>query len=238
METNLSTKIIVSNKQALGSLYGDGFSLIEEALKKLIESDKSRGINTTIFYIDDADTMTSINGTAVTDATDNEQNKTAIDSIYNKYKPDYLMILGAPDIIPHQELTNPMADYDSTTIPSDIPYACNSPYSIDPNTFTSPTRVIGRLPGVTGDKNANNFAIVINAASNSVPQSAEKFQDYFAASAARWEGTSESIIKSIFNHDDSLSKRIKLFTITRTSNSCLHTIFCNGSTSYHNIFFR
>jgi Aspartyl/Asparaginyl beta-hydroxylase len=40
------------------------------------------------------------------------QNKEAIDAIFNHREPDYLMILGAPDVVPHQRLINTLKDDD------------------------------------------------------------------------------------------------------------------------------
>ena len=45
----------------------------------------------------------------------------------NTHRPDYLLLLGAPDVVPHIQLTNPMTgtpdDDDDPGVPSDVPYA-------------------------------------------------------------------------------------------------------------------
>jgi hypothetical protein len=92
---------------------------------------------------------------AVTDAADPRQNKAAVDAICRKLDPEYLMILGAPDVVPHQDLRNPIApgaavEDPDRTVPGDLPYCCDAPYSRDVATFKGPTRVVGRLPDLTG----------------------------------------------------------------------------------------
>jgi hypothetical protein len=69
------------------------------------------------------------------------------------------MILGAIDIVPMQDLTNPMNtdevpsnDDDDLVVPSDLPYACEEGYSTDPATFRGPVRVVGRLPDIVGQR--------------------------------------------------------------------------------------
>ena len=62
------------------------------------------------------------------------------------------MILGAPDVVPHQDMKNPA--FDPPDDPDeyaygDLPYACDAPYSRDIATFKGPTRVVGRLPDLT-----------------------------------------------------------------------------------------
>ena len=64
------------------------------------------------------------------------------------------MILGAVDIaLPHQDLTNPVFDPDDDPDRQafgDLPYACEHAYSRRPQDFLGVTRVVGRLPDLTG----------------------------------------------------------------------------------------
>ena len=63
------------------------------------------------------------------------------------------MILGAPDVVPHQDLANPAfapPDDPDQFAYGDVPYACDAPYSTRPEDFVGPTRVVGRLPDLTG----------------------------------------------------------------------------------------
>ena len=100
--------------------------------------------------IDDATTMKRLGGRAVTDAAHPAQYKAAVDAVHHRLTPDYLMLLGSTDVIPHQPLRNPVHDGVNDVdelVPSDLPYACNAPFSDDPTDFIGPDRVVGRLPG-------------------------------------------------------------------------------------------
>jgi hypothetical protein len=104
----MDDKLIVTNRKALGKKYGSkGLSKIRNALRSLVAADKKRGIQTRVVYLDDAPTMKKMGGKAVITATDPRENKIAIDAIFKSVNPDYLMILGAPDVVPHQDLNNP-----------------------------------------------------------------------------------------------------------------------------------
>ena len=121
-------KAIVTNLTALKAKYGQaGVQKIDAAVKHLIAADKKRGLITRIYPLDDAAVMGQIGGTPVTTASDPKQNKDAIDAVYKTFAPDYLLILGAVDVIPHQDLKNPV--YSPFDDPDrfafgDLPYAC------------------------------------------------------------------------------------------------------------------
>jgi hypothetical protein len=74
-----------------------------------------------------------------------KQNKTAVDGVFRSVAPDYIMLLGATDVIPHQDMKNPLYTSPTGDDPDpiaygDVPYACEAPYSQDPQNFTGPTR--------------------------------------------------------------------------------------------------
>ena len=62
--------------------------------------------------------MKRLRSKPVTRTTDSRQNKKAIDDVFKFHNPHYLMIVGSPDILPHQDLTNP-THYRGDDIPSD-----------------------------------------------------------------------------------------------------------------------
>ena len=105
----MDDKIIVSNRAALTAKYGSaGVGKIKQAVTALIAADAKRGIKSRLVYLDDAVAMKSFKGKAVTDPVDPRQNKEAIDAIFKTGDPDYLMILGAIDVVPHQDMANPV----------------------------------------------------------------------------------------------------------------------------------
>src|SRR4051794_16319668 len=144
-------KIIVSNRAALTAKYGTaGVAKIKTAVDALVAADAVRGLKSRLVYLDDATAMKGFKGKAVTSPLSPRENKDAIDAIFRAVNPEYLMIMGAPDVVPHQDMANP-AFTPSNDDPDkfaygDLPYACDKPYARDVAAFKGPTRVVGRLP--------------------------------------------------------------------------------------------
>ena len=150
-----SDKVILTNISVLKQKYGtQGYTKLQAAVKQLIASDQKRGLKTIQVGVDDATAMGKLKAKPVTDPASARQNKAAIDGVYKALKPDYLMILGSVDVIPHQDLVNPAYDPSpdgdpDRLAPGDLPYACDAPYSTAISDSTGPTRVVGRLPDLT-----------------------------------------------------------------------------------------
>jgi hypothetical protein len=156
----MNDKIIVTNLGALKKKYGaNGLTKIRAAVKALISADKARGLQTRLIALDRASDMKKVHGSRVSAADNCQQNKKAIDAIYAALRPDYLLILGAIDVIPHQDLVNPAFGGDDVDqyAYGDIPYASQGPYSQQADKFIGPTRVVGRLPDVTGGTDAAHW---------------------------------------------------------------------------------
>ena len=126
----MTDKVIVTNMTALKSKYKPaGIKAIDAAVKKMIAADKERGLKTIVVALDDAKAMKDLGAKPVADASSFKENKTAIDGVYAALAPDYLMILGAIDVVPHQDLKNPLftTDPDGDTEKfafGDVPRPC------------------------------------------------------------------------------------------------------------------
>src|SRR5262245_34229626 len=132
-------KVLVTNQAALKSKYGDGYpTTIKPAL------------NTVLVLLDNTTSMKKYKVKAVTDPSDQKQNKRAIDAVCKPLAPAYLCILGSVDVVPHQDLINPISSDGDALVPSDLPYASAHAYSDQIEDFLTPTRVVGRIPDVTG----------------------------------------------------------------------------------------
>lgn len=195
----MSTKVIVTNRTALKNKYGASYGSIEAAIPPLIAADRHQGIITQVVHLDDVVQMAKFNAPPVTDPLNSAQNKNAIDGVYKGTTPTYLMILGSIDIVPHQDMTNPMHDSDPN-VPGDLPYACEAPYSRNPADFIAPTRVVGRLPDLTGKADVSYFVrvIAIDAALRTRPRS--DYIDYFAVSCDVWKGSTSQSLTNIFGN--------------------------------------
>src|SRR5436309_2828652 len=154
MPTSSPDKLIVSNCDRLTQKYNaTGTTAIDTAVKKLIKADASRGIVTVFVDLSDSATMASYGAPVIPTASAAiaQLTKQAIDKVFTfgEVRPAYLMLLGSKDVIPHVDLANPTAGDGDADVPSDLPYACDQPYSTDVQDFIAPTRVVGRLPNVT-----------------------------------------------------------------------------------------
>lgn len=201
----VSTKVIVTNHGALKSLYGQSnLDLIESALATLIGADQRRQIQTQVINLDEKSQMDPLNAPVVTNATDDKQNKNAIDGVYNALKPDYLAILGALDIVPMQTLDNPIGNDGDTTVPSDLPYACAHGYSKTVSDFKNPSRVVGRIPGVTGNNDVNPLIDAINVSASLQERPKSAYSTYLGISAQVWQGSTQQSLDNIFGNHTAL----------------------------------
>ena len=204
----MEDKIIVSNCKALIEKYDNkGYRAIQKELKKLVAADRKRRIKTLVFYLDNKAGMKKIKGKAVTDPTNPRQNKKAIDAIFKSFDPHYLMILGAHDIIPHQDLDNLMFDGiedDDFQAWGDIPYACDASYSRDPVKFVGPTRVVGRLPDLVGANKPTYLISLIKTATKYKKRSPKEYAEYFGLSAEVWKRSTRLSLTNTFGNDDKL----------------------------------
>src|SRR5688572_7543025 len=203
----MTTKIIVTNETALKAKYGSaGLKKINAALKKLIAADKTRGIGTRVIAIDNAAAMKKVKGKAVKKASSPKQNKDAIDKVYRASLPDYLMILGAPDGIPYQDVHNPLysGDEPDQFAYGDVPYACEAPYSQAPEKFVGPTRVVGRLPDLMGATKPAYLVDLLGAVAQWKSGTAQDYANYFGVSAAVWRGSTALSLQKVFGGNQAL----------------------------------
>ena len=100
-------KVVITNFAALKTKYGPrGLKAIRAAVTRLVAADKRRGLKTVLVDLDSKSGMKSV--ARVMDHRSCRQNKEAIDGIYRALTPDYIMILGSRDVIPHQDIKNPL----------------------------------------------------------------------------------------------------------------------------------
>lgn len=204
----MDDKVIVTNRGELTKKYGSkGFAAIRKALATLSAADKKRGITSRVVYLDDKVSMTKIGGKAVLNASDPQENKAAIDSVFKATNPAYLMILGAPDVVPHQDLDNPtysLPDDPDKPAWGDLPYACDVPYSRDPANFVGPSRVVGRLPDLVRASDPSYLVALLKTAATFRSRSPDDYAQYFGLSASVWKGSTRLSLKSIFGNADGL----------------------------------
>lgn len=204
----MAEKVIVTNRAALTKKYGkQGLARVETALQDLQAADDKRGLDTQVVHVDNATQMKKLKGTRVTTPTNARQNKRAVDAIYKALAPDYLVLLGSVDVVPHQDLRNPMyqpgADDDRFAY-GDLPYACEAAYSQDPTKFVGPTRVVGRLPDLTAANDPGFLVGLLETASGWRERPPSDYRAYLALSAAVWKGSTRLSLQQVFHDDDDL----------------------------------
>lgn len=234
-------KIIITNLGALKQKYGNKISRIEAAIGRFIASDKKRGLETKVVAVDSAADMGAVHSPIVTDKDDQKQVKKAVDAIFLTYLPDYLMILGAPDILPHQELKNPAYDPDGDddkVVPSDIPYACETPYSKDPRKFIGPTRVVGRLPDLKGVNDPTYIVTLLGTAARHKSRVRADYQKYFSVTADVWKDSTSLSLTKLFGSSSAMATsppKGPSWTPGQLAKR-LHFINCHGAPSDPNFY--
>jgi len=203
-------KVIVTNLSALTKKYGAaGVTAIRAAVDALILADQQRGLTSSLIAVDDGKAMKQLLAPRVTSAGNPKQNKKAVDAIYKALAPDYILIMGASDVIPHQDLTNPAYDPSPDGDPDkiaygDIPYACEAPYSKKPQDFFGPTRVVGRLPDVTHGKNPSYLVGLLKTAAAYSTAALPAYRNYFGITAQIWEQSTGLSLTHTFGSDTDL----------------------------------
>lgn len=204
----MDDKIIVTNRGALVRKYGNkGLAAIRKALTALAAADKKRGIKSRVLYLDDQASMKKLRAAAVVTAVNPRENKAAIDAVFKSLSPDYLMILGAPDVVPHQDINNPAytpPDDDDRYAWGDLPYACEAPYSRDAALFVGPTRVVGRLPDMVGAREPSYLLALLKTAAEYKNRPPDDYTTYFGLSADEWKGSTRLSLNNIFGNVNQL----------------------------------
>jgi hypothetical protein len=195
-------KVIATNVGALKAKYGTRYSLVRDAIRALIDADAKRGLQTRLVALDNATDMKRVKGAAVDGPLDEKGAKAAIDAVYKVYQPDYLLILGGPDVVPHVRLRNPMAstrdDDGDPDVPSDAPYACEAGWSRRPQAFVGPTRVVGRLPDLTETNDPRYVLTLLTAAATYARRARADYRGHFAISARVWSKSTTESVANLF----------------------------------------
>lgn len=207
MATN---KVIVTNASALSSKYGAaGYGKISTALKQMVAADAKRGLVSKVIALDSKSDMAAY-GAPIGSSTDARATKRSIDAVYAYEKPDYILILGASDVVPLVPLKNPVyspnPDEDNDkTVPSDLPYACDTAYSTDINRFVGSTRVVGRLPDLVGASNPQYLLKLLRIATNYKTRTPADYQQYFGLSAQVWQASTRLSLTQLFGNSTGMN---------------------------------
>lgn len=231
----MSEKILLASKSALITKYRrPSFRRVMDAVKLLIKADKGRELRTSLIFLDDDAAMKLCGGRAVTDPKSGQQHKEAIDAVYTHFRPEYLVILDAPDVIPHVSMINPAREDGDPDVPSDLPYACDAPYNRDPRRNLSVTRVVGRIPGIRGAAHPTHLTNALKASAAFKTRPRKDYMACFALSAEVWQKSTIKNIDVIFGRHNKNKIRTSPPIENSDANSLLsplmHFINCHGGT--------
>ncbi len=196
-------KVIVTSRSALTAKYGiGGLDQILLAVDRLVAADARRGLQSLLVELDDDGTMQLL-GASVLSGGDPADVKASIDGVYGARVPDYLMLLGATDVLAHVPLTNPMYNGPNGGDPDeiafgDLPYACDAPYGVDPSAFVGPTRVVGRLPDVVGSTDPAYLVGLLDAAAAWEPGDRQDYASSLGMTAKVWKGSTTLSLQAVF----------------------------------------
>jgi len=195
----MTDKILVTSCVALEKKYKKGLQLVLDAVHDLIAADKDHGLTTELIDISDRAKMKTLKGKAVISLGNERQCKDAVDAIYASAKPDYLVLVDGPDVVPHLTLNNPTAGDGDAEVPSDLPYASETAYtSRDPAKYAAVTRVVGRIPGVTGAAKPDFIVKQLKAAAAHKSRKRADYIDHFAISAQVWDVSTALSVENVF----------------------------------------
>ena len=200
------TKIIVTHLGALAAKYGAAAPRVMKAVDALIAADAKRGIASRLVGLDSARDMAAFRARPMGGPDDRKGAKRTVDAIDAECAPHYILILGGPDVVPLQLLENPTGalktsadggDWDPN-VPSDLPYACDAPFSDEPADFQGPCRVVGRLPDVPGAKSPVLLVKLLRLAAAAKPLPRSAYDDWLALSTQSWEVSTRKSVKKLF----------------------------------------
>jgi len=233
--TPASIKVVIANFPALAAKYGpSGLQLVQAALKRLINADAARHLQTQVFDIADPSVMSKIGGPHVLGTNDDRGAKLSVDAICKALNPDYVMLLDGPDVVPHVGLSQIPGLIDGDrTIDSDLPYASPAGFSRNIASYLAVTRVVGRLPAARGETDPNKLIELINFSIDHRTSWPNTENLYFAISAEVWKVSTQLSLGSLFGNHTALfvSPTDGHTGIDGALANPVHFINCHGATN-------
>ncbi len=178
-----STKLSITVRGALKRKYSaTALARIETAIRAWIKADAARGFRTIHVNIDDPQAVAAYGVAPLTGAVTAVKVKEVLDALVAATAPDYIVILGADDVVPYFMTPNPSF---STTIggdnddevPTDNPYASTSSFNLAKrSTYLVPDRVVGRIPDLPGSHDPSWLIDYLKHATRWVSQPAATYR--------------------------------------------------------------
>ncbi len=237
-------KLMVTIASRLQEKFGDdGWNEIREAIRRLSEADDSRGIQTIFVCLDETSDTEAYEVSPVKGSVTPLKCKKVIDKIYAKLSPDYVVLLGADDVIPHFVVPNPsykpVSGDDDETVPTDNPYACSRSFTKNNRaSYLIPDRVVGRVPDLPGKTHDLQWLLnYLQVATSWKTNSASAYHKDLMVCCDSWRKSGEAVVSYLSRAADSLMiAPPTLFSntsvppiLTHSYAHLFHVIKCHGA---------
>ncbi|MBI3374056.1 MAG: hypothetical protein HY017_20215 [Betaproteobacteria bacterium] len=197
-----SVKLSVTVRRNLERKY-DGAALkqIDAAVKRWVAADAARGIKTVHVALDDAVAMKKLGVAALKGAATAEKMKTAIDRLWTRLAPEYLVLFGSQDVVPYFIVDNPSFSPDGDDdkiVPTDNPYACSGAFrKLQRSSYLVPDRVVGRIPDMPSATDPSWLLDYMETATNWSSQTRNAFADGYVICCDAWKGAALKCVEYI-----------------------------------------
>ena len=165
-----------------------------------IKADGARGIRTVHLAIDDAADMKPYHVPALKGTATADKIKKTLDALVATLSPDYIVLFGAGDIVPHFSVQNPSRskEDDDPSVPTDNPYACSAKFDRKKvKSYLVPDRVLGRIPDVPGDPDPSWLERYLTQARGWKPKPGSAYKKGFYVCTATWRQAGESCVETL-----------------------------------------
>jgi Peptidase family C25 len=210
---------------------------VDAAVASLIGKDRNRDITTHYVHVDEPAHAKRYGFEAVTGQPTAGKCKAVVDALFASLSPDYLVLLGAPDVIPQFEVDNPtyqglQGDVDQT-VPTDNPYACSQPFRRnDRKTYLIPDRVAGRIPDLPGSKDPSWLLDYLTQAESWTIGVSKQYAGDLFVCCDEWKGAGRACVSYLSRAADRLMISPPILDTSPALRSRhkapLHMIKCHG----------
>jgi hypothetical protein len=235
-----TVKLSVTVRGRLEHKYGRAsLAKINTAIKDWIAADADRGIQTVHVAVDDSAAMRKVwhdyfpkapRVRPVLGRVTASKVKRAIDGLWERLEPEYLVLFGGHDIVPMFVVDNPhyspKGDYDKK-VPTDSPYASSFP------SYLVPDRVMGRIPDVVSDGDPAWLLAYLETATSWRSRRARFYKEMYAICSVEWRDPAKKCMRYIPKPVSDLlisppTRDISTSARNRLS-ARLHMIQCHGN---------
>lgn len=195
-------KLSLTHRGRLRAKYGaSGVAAIEQAVSKWQAKDGVRGFRNVFLGVDDGAALKPFGVAPVQGAVTAAKVKGVVDRLCAKLAPEYLVLLGAGDVVPQFEVANPTLHDDGDTdprVPTDNPYACSRPFvAAQRSSYLIPDRVVGRIPDLPG---ATDPALLLEGLATAAGWKSKPASSYagdLLACCDEWVGAGRACVQAI-----------------------------------------